>query len=756
MITIETPSTITSSVVGFKPAGLLPESQKTEQWIKDTLDWIIAHANVQDQPKLLSLYDMFNGKRDNTQLDYLTKTFGIDYPAKIKHIPLVRPKLNRLIGEEQERGLAFELFSVDRDSVDEKKQAQLQYMLRRYVQLLRGDITEDEYMQDEDYLRRKFRTNKEISVFHFMKAYVHKHRLHEEFSDSFVHKLITGMEFGRVHLNRAGEDPEFQPIPAYEMYYATNDVKWVSECDWGMRHQKMTSTEILDSFGDDLDKEQRDRLLNYREIYGKEHLKLGGGQTMDDLLEGPIDLDNHTSWDSDVFDVYDVEFKSIREIKVRMSDNKYNPEVPFVKPIDDDTYEKLPNNRKKDVTSFYMQDLYRGKRIGPDIFVRLGKVDNPERDPGRPSKVYLTFEGLTFSGAMQPHSLVNITWDLQMLYDIMHFHKENLIAMSGTRGAVMDLSQMPDFGYGFDTEEGFMKNLQMYLYYKKMGTMFIDSSKNRTSQFNQFGSFDDTPGPGLAVILEVIRHLEEVAGDIINVNRQRIGKVGNRDGKAVTEQALDQSALGTEPIFNEHDDFKDRILTKVVNLSKSSYSKNGTRGAYMDKNFEQYTFEFEPEFSLSDYNIFISNRVGTKRTIQELKMAAHQYAQQGLIPFEFAIDIFTTDSLKEIQTKLKEQLTDSQAKMEQQQQQAAELEQQIAMAENQAQQAKLQADIEKIRADIATQQQEIALKEAEVQNDIDYKRGQLILDQKRVDLERLQLELAGKSQGGNAAEVRND
>ena len=43
----------------------------------------------------------------------------------------------------------------------------------------------------------------------------------------------------------------------------------------------------------------------------------------------------------------------------------------------------------------------------------------------------------------QPFSLVLATADLQDMYNILHFHRENLIANSGSKGGYIDVSKIP-------------------------------------------------------------------------------------------------------------------------------------------------------------------------------------------------------------------------------------------------------------------------------------------------------------------------
>jgi hypothetical protein len=754
MSEIRTPGQLGSNSVGYKPRRLLAEGAKSEIWAKEMADWCIASSNITYDSPLNPLYNLYNGKRDTDQFDYITKTFGVEFPAKIKHIPLIRPKLNRLVGEEEERVLEYDLVAVDDGAVAHRKDEMFAIALRKYIEFSRDEISEEEFMQTETFLKRTFKTNIEVGAHKALEGYIHNHRLHEKFSDGFKDKLITGQEYYRVHANRVGEDPLFEVVNPGDLYFSPNIVDWVSECDWVVRLKQMSSGEIIDSYGDRMTEVERTKLTNQRDIYAKSTLKVQSQEDMDKVLDTRnVDPDNYANYDSDLYDVYEVEFKSIRKVNVLKQPRSYDAENPFVKILSDEEVTALPKGRKKNVEFRYMEDLWRVVRIGTEIYPVVGKVIHPERNARQPSKVQLSYEGMTFARKIKPFSLVKVTWDLQMLYDIMHFHKENLIAMSGTRGAIMDISKMPDFGFGFDQEEGFMKNMQMWLYYKKMGAMFIDSSNEKTNpNFNQLGSFDDTLGQGLGVVLEVIRHLEETAGEVISVNRQRLGQgVTPRDGQKANADAVDQSSLATEPIYNEHDNVKERIMMKILNVGKVAWQK-GKNGAYLNtKNMEQEMFTLDPGFSLHDYNLFLTNKYQSRRRLDELKQMAIQLSIQGQVDSSTAIDIMLSTSLREVDQKLREDIKTREMALSQQQQQLAEIEQQEKMAKVQSEQQKLQLEAQKIQAEIQAKQHELSIKERELENTIDIDRQEILLDRQRVDLERLQLELSPK-----AAEVRND
>lgn len=752
MTYIQTPVVEGSNTVGFKPKRLLPESKKTASWAKEMADWCIANSNITYDPPQKRLYNMFNGERDLSQFNYITKTFGIEFPAKIKHIPLIRPRLNRLIGEEQERVLEYDLISVDTNAINFKKEQMFQIALRAFMRLMTGEIDEEEYMKTGKYLQREFKVNFEIGAHKALEEYIYAHRLHEKFADGFKDRLITGEENYRVRVDRIGEDPKFEVISPMDIYHSPNEVDWISECDWAVHVKRMSSTEIVDAYGEMMTDEEIEKLTNQQDLYAKQAMKVRTLTEMDEVLDNrQMDPDYYMNYDDDLWDVYEVEFKAIRSVNIRVSPNKYDPEKPFIKVLTDEEVLELPAGRQKQVQKRYMEELWRVTRVGVDIYPKVGRVKTAERNTREPSKVYLTFEGQTFSKNIKPFSLVDVTWDLQMLYDILHFHKENLIAMSGTRGAVIDLAKMPDFGHGFDTQDGFMKNLQMFLYYKKMGALFVDSRRDERGYFNQAGTYDDTLGNGLVAVLDAIRHIEETAGEVISINRQRMGQgITPRDGQKVNQDALEQSSLATEPIYNDHDNTKERILAKILNAGKIAW-KNGKNGAFMDRHLEQQVFTLEPEFSTHDYNLFLSNKYQSRKRLEDLKGLMMQLSVNGQANSSTAIDVLLATSLKEVEVMLKEDISKAEEQMQMMQQQQAQLEQQSAMAESQAKQAELQMKLQELQADMALKQQEIALKERELNAKIDYDKNQLQLERERVNLERLQLELSS-----NAKEVKND
>ena len=106
-----------------KPQQLLPDSKKNEQWCKDNIDYRIAISTLYDREKEIDreCYRRFYGERNYKDFEYLSKEFGIQYPAKFKFIPVVKPILDTLIGEELNRVRNYYVRAIDEKSILEKK-----------------------------------------------------------------------------------------------------------------------------------------------------------------------------------------------------------------------------------------------------------------------------------------------------------------------------------------------------------------------------------------------------------------------------------------------------------------------------------------------------------------------------------------------------------------------------------------------------------------------------------------------------------
>ena len=746
----------TSFEVGFRPKQNIPEEQKDWIWARRNVDWCISMSPIYWKDFDNDLYDRYNGVMKDKDYDHITKTYGVEYPAgKIKNIPLVRPLLNVLEGEYEQRPLNFNIRSEDNDSVNMKLEQMSKGLLDAIVGLVRDkNITISTELDNlQKYYQEDFQTSREIAAHHALKYYINKHHLERNFKDSWVDRMVTGKEYYRVQVNRIGEDPIYEDIRPGQLYYANNNVKWVKNCDWAVYPRRMSPTSILDMYGERMTPEDRAAVESWIDQYYRDSYKLNSVSDADRIIEDTEEWNSYYAALNGMVTVYQIEWKSIRKVNFIENPNPYVEDAPFVKYIPEDKLNTVKGSRKNNLRTRYVQDLWQGIRIGDDIYVDLGRVKYARRSYSQPSKVYLTFNGPTYSGKIKPYSLIKETEDLQDLYNVLHYHKENLIALSGVKGMVMDSSQIPDFGTG-----KFEDNLKMWIYYKKLGVAWIDRAQEGADKtFNQFQTYDDTLGAGLQAILAMIQHLEELAGRIIGVNRQRMGAIAQREGKGTTEHALVQSALSTEPIFAEHSEFIRHALEDVLSACKIAW-KNGYTSAYISDQYLQQIFTFDPEISDSDFGVYVTNLESDKRSIDELKAFTYQLVQQGMMEFDDLMPLFRKSNLKDIEKQVSTGMARKKAEMAEQQSKVQDLQMQLQQAKTQAEIGKLQAEIQKIYNEAQEIVMSAETKKQEVMMDDQNEKAKLGLEAQRVALEAAEVSAArmGDQNKNNTREVSNE
>ena len=738
-----------------KPLQNIPENLKNRKWVIENIDWCIAMSPIYRRNKEQQLYDRYNGLRDANRFNHITKTYGIEFPAgKLKHIPLVRPLINAVAGEQQERPFGNIIRADDTDAIDAKREKIGQSLINEVVDIIRNpDADPDAELDAAEKEYHTFQMDFEVAASHVLKNYFNNHHTEQDLNEAFTDKMITGKQYYYCRVNRIGEDPEFKVIKPGSLFYSDENVKWVKECDWAVHPVRMTSTEILDRWGEKMSPEEWKAVEGYTSQFSADTYKMLNERELDAILER--DAENPWSESSNYFEkliVHFVEFKSIRKVYFNRSTNKYVPDAPFIKTIKDDKLhefkEKYPG---KDLEVRYVQDLYQGVRIGDNIFVDLGKVRYPRRNKLQPSKVYLSFNGLTFNGRIKPFSFVEKTEDIQDQYDILHYHKENLIAMSGSKGSYMDISQLPDFG-GINK---FEERLKKWLYYKKLGTAFIDRSRRGAdNSYNQFGPYNDTLDASLMVVIEAIRHLEDTAGRIVGVNRQRMGAVSQYDGKSNTQTAIQQSNLVTEPFFNEHDEFARQACEDIVNSCKVAY-KDGFTGAYVTSQRGQTIFSTEPEFSMHNYGLYMTNRISDDRSIEELKMAAYEMIKVGKMEWEDMFPLFRKTNLIDIEQTIRENVDKRQRQISQQQQQMMQLEQQLTIAREQIEQQEIKAKIDKLQSEVLLNQAKVQLEQEALSIQDKNETQKAFNDARRVDLEQEQIRAATQQNAQKSMEVKD-
>ncbi len=407
-----------------------------------------------------------------------------------------------------------------------------------------------------------------------------------------------------------------------------------------------TVNEILDTYNLYLNKEQ------IEEIEELESMDSAWYQQQN----SQYDNYTHAEGESMKVRVVDVQWRSFRPVKYKVSPNKYDESIDYHKRVKDDYKAKKGEKIVTKVTN----DVRQAVKIGHSILIKWGRKPNQVRYEENYSNTSLDFFGAirnNFNG--QTLSVVDSLKNIQILYNIVMYQIELALARSGSKAIVYDVSQKP-------------KNvpLEDVMYHaKNSGLILINSRQEGMSNFNQFQSIDFTLSQSVSQMTNLKIMLEDTADKLTGISAARAGVTKSGDLVGVTERNVMQSTLITAPLFDLHYQVVGEVLQGLCALMKPAWGMEG-RMANVFGDMGMQTFKIDKSIALDEYGIFVENSGREVQRKQSMLALMDRYASSGNLDPMAAIKAVNADNAAEVESILVSGLEAVQAaslEMEQQQ-----------------------------------------------------------------------------------------
>ena len=663
---------------------------------------------------------------------YITEQYGLTYPARLVNYPIITPKIDLLIGEELRRPIDMKVTTVNKSAVIRKQDHKVALMMRELLDEFHAEMKEtmnvdvkkegDGIPVPEDietYMKYNYREMLEETAQDGLEYITNRYHLRDVFKEGFRDLLVTSKEFHKVSVQNG--DPYVRRVdPRNIVFDSSSHSDYLDDATWVGEERWLSVNEINDEFKDDLETEDIKELDNMRNLYA-------GG-----------DINNYNS-NFDWVDaghgketrirVVTAEWKSLRSIKFKLSENKYDPDRPFRKMVKD-TYRKRKGDK---IVSKWVDDIWEATKIGGKILVNARRRDNQVRSVDDPGKTPLSYVGCVKGNTSgSPASIIDLLDNVQMLYNIVVYQIELAMARSGGKAVVYDVAQLPT-NVGMD--------IQQVLYHLKTdGIMPINSKDegNQMSSFNQFQQIDFTLSQSVQQLINLKVMLEDMAGTISGVTRQREGAVEKYEYVGNVQRSVVQSSTITESWFYSHAEVKQRVLERLCNLMKVAWA--GGKKAGMILGDGAYKFlNVMPDVALQDYGVYVGDSGkddAMKQVVQQLSQAA---LQNGSVDLLGVIKVLKSDTMTEAEKVLEQAMTEMQKQQKvamEQQMQAQQAAAQQEAAKHQAEAQLKQMDNEaKIQvAQIGAQSRlEVAKLQAEVDRDLHDTKERNEMDKKAAD-----------------------
>ncbi len=643
----------------------ISEHGTIEKWGEDTVNAIIGLSNggtlssAVDYMEIQTNINLYNSVIDLTDLSHVTNPYGVtdNFPATLRNYNIIKPKIDLLIGEESKRPFNFRVIDSNPDATSRIEQTRKDLIMKSFTNMLMQELAQAGAEIDPEALQKPVQTPEEIEQ--FLKSSYTDIREHmgnqalnyliyfTDFKRKSLHNfkqfLITGSEL--YYTGMISGEPVLNEVdPRFFYCQLSPENVYVEDSQYCFYERFLTPSQIYDEYYDVLSDEDIDKI---------EKIKSGTGQVYigDSGLGVPIVYQNidrpnpfYNNRDRLVRTIHAC-WQSLRKIGfLSYPDENGVEQTELV----DESF-KLTKALKAQgykIDWKWINEVWEGTKIGSDVFVNVRPLPNQNKSLDNPSKCKLPY-----TGVYRHQSLVSLMKSHQYFYDILFYRLEMSLARSKDKAMVMDVAQIPR-SMGIDT--------QKWLYYlDTLGIAFINSfeegtgaNAGRTSQFNQFQSIDMSMARIIDQYIMLMSKIEDMVGEISGVSRQRQGEISSSELVGNVERSVVQSSNITEHLFFTHNEVKRRVLTNLLEVSKSAWME-GKKAQYVLDDMTRVFFSIEPaEYAEANYGIFISNSSKDQQILDTVKQLAQSALQAGSITFRDIADVLQSTSISDVVVKL--------------------------------------------------------------------------------------------------------
>lgn len=664
----------------------------SDDYLMDWADYIIGEL-VREKTDLVKAYNYFNGVRDHYQYENLEKNYGVGNPTSVSFTPLTRKHIEAIVGEYLTTKPQPKISCKDHatlTNIAREKQSYRSKLTRDWLSkyitnmiytVAKGDGSDNTNQQQADYeierelkdiddtVERNFISNYEIAAQNIVQYVLENRNL------DFYNKL---------------EQLLLDLLIAGQAYYKVRPT-----------HNKTNfRIEVCDPLNTWIDKDPKSRYMKhaYKAVVRKwmtpEEIEIKFGDFLSDK-----DMKKIRDWKNQVADDDQGDYALITGQAARCGEASHNPGIwadTNVHPYENETLEShwdmIPVYEVEWIDSAKVDGkwigyTYQVTRIGQDIYVLDGEDSlPPPREMDSPNETRLSLNGIWYTnGHGAPYSLMLETADMQDQYDMTIYKKDNAIALSGTKGAIVDISALPD-SLGQTPEE----RLMTYMGYRKIGFAPIDTAQEGMQSINTiYNGFDDSINVNTVQAYQVaLEMIEQTVSSITGVFRERLGGIEQRDAVANVEVGMQQSYIITKRYYQAMDTLVKEMLTDCIDICKIVY-RNGLTGQLILGNRKQI-FELAPEYyTATSYDVNLADSGEIIKEQNEIKQMAAAYMQSNMMDPEILMIITTSKSL----TEMKELTLKSIKEKKMENDQLKQLQQMLQQA--QEQQQELQKQLEK-------------------------------------------------------------
>lgn len=703
---------------------------------------------VYDKAALRMAYNYYHAKRDANQFKHIEENYGIGVPTEVTFNPLVRPHIDRLVGEYL--GLNQDLRTTCKDvetlnNILREKQLAIAGEINNYlISYLENNIIgsilndkesvidpfiENELSKIRENISESFVSEYEIAAQNML-IYFKQSRnidLDNKMQSLMTDLCVSGTCYYRVRPSLSKDNIRLEALNPLDTFVEKNpNSDYLADSRRAVIRKYMSIEDIIAEYHEDLKDEHIKILKDWKasesgvensnfvyvtgssankSVWDKNHKNILGGLEVHPVWDGNTNT-NRTNYN--LITVYDVEWIEV----------DYKTGV---------------------------QSRHEGTKIGDSIYITKGEVEDVVRTKDAPNKCRLSLNGLFFLDKNgEPNSIILKTISLQNRYDLLAFYKDNLIASSGTVGDWLDLAYVPQV-LGVDLPE----RLQKWLAYKKQGLGLIDSSQEGAQMMNTiFNGYDDTiKAQSIQAIELAMQSIQHQVSMITGVLPEAMAQYEQRDAVSNVQLGVRTTMLLTKQLFKAMDTVYKEANYDMLNLAKLVWP-DGITGTIVLGNKAQIFTALPEHYTVTDFDVHIEDSAKSFQDRQSLVAISGELVRGGAADLEDVTNIMTASSMTELKRNIDRSIAKKKAEnnmLNQMQQQIQEYEQAMKEMQNnlktmQQENMQLQKQVEaNNQTKLELEAQRIAIEKERVRNDKEYNDKSIEVKQQQVQAQVAQI-----------------
>jgi len=642
----------------------------------------------------------YASQRDLLDFEYLEDIYGMQNPIDLGFNNIIKPRVDALVGLSLLSEPLYSVHYTDLETIDLEKNQKIPMIKKDLIKALKENQRKDTEKAKVDAAggQNKQEISPEQKAEELMKELTKKYT--EDFKSGFliaaqhiIHLIetdyitdlanlkkelskdyfITGEAYGRTVYLGEGKDPKMELCLPEEIY--TNRPKRskdLTDTSIIVHRRRVSAHMILKELGDILTPEQAKEISSMHIYAGSEDLFYNRDITTD----RNIDFINESYKDADYGGNY--------------TDSEYsNDMVEDFNTIEFIHVEWLASSKikKEGGGSFYREDRYECYRVGSQMYVGGRRCDEAPRTQEYPWKTCLSYFGLinaTRSGHVQ--SMVTAMREIQDLYDIIMFFRNNAVAHSGVSGSRVNVAAIPK-----NLGKDFMARLTKWVTLRKQGVELVDPTEEGAALFQHYGEFNASiDGNTITSINAILENLAVQADIISGVPRQMLGIIEERDAVENVRVGINQVSILSLETFRDIDRGVCNGVQGTLENFKYAY-RNMPKKGIIKNGAAMIPFVVLPEnFSLVDYKVSVISSGIEAAKLVKIQTLAKELANTGAIDPDILISIVNKRSVVEVEKMLKESV----ARRKEEQGTIQNLQQQLEEAGKQVQQ--MEAEINRL------------------------------------------------------------